>query len=250
MEWVDADSASGSTVSHQNALLASWLLAGLRNTGPSQYFSGDLRRAVTERALEDVSGLHSPFPSSLVPSVIGWTLGMVVGEVDASFPVVPSTLLGDPELDAAYIGLVEHAASLDGTKDQVPELAGSATYIRSAGLAEAMAGDGPANLRQAIEKLTLDSRFTAPQEVLTRIQQNWDSRFVDHRNVLTHLRIDQGALTFTAAAAKASTLDHIRLTLEGITQFVCQAVSARLYESRPRDLNGNPWESYLLRELG
>lgn len=249
LTWIAPDSVAGSVVQYENALLASWLLAGLRHAGPSQDFSSELRRAVAMRALQEVDGLQSPFPAPLTPSVIGWTLGMVVGAVDASFPVLPATLLGDPELDAAYQGLIEHLIVLDGDTEQVPELVASATYIRSAGLAEALAGNDADGLRRAIEKLLLDSRLLAPQEVLTRIQRNWDSRFVDRRNVLTHLRLDQGELTFTTAAAHVSALDHIRVMLEGITQFVCQAVSARLAEVRPRELQGNPWEGYLRRNL-
>jgi len=245
--WLTLETIGDSVLDAEHSIVATWLLAGLRHTGHSYDLSSELRMAVARRAAEEFDGLPPSLPPALSPIVVGWTLGKVVGSVDGSVPVVPAYPLDDPDVHAAYIGLVEHVASLPGDLDLFPELVGSATYVRSAGLAEALAGgeDGP---RKAIGKLMAESSLLTPSSLHTRLHRHW-SDFVDRRNVLTHVRADGGNMTFVEAADQTRSWQQLKLTVDGITLFVCQAISRQLYNEVPPAVHGDPWEKFIKRDL-
>ncbi|MDH3010074.1 hypothetical protein [Gordonia alkanivorans] len=246
--WLTAENVDGYVLDVEHAVVATWILAGLRNTGHSHDYSSDLRMSVTERAIREIDDdLPSSLPAALSPAVIGWTLGRVEGSVDGSLPVVPAYPLPDPFVYSAYEGLVEHVIGLPAEVDSLPELAGSATYVRSAGLAEALVGDegGP---QRALDKLMRETSLLTPSNVRTRLQRHWVD-FVDRRNVLTHIRADTGGMTFAEATVQSKAWQHLKLTVEGITHFVCQAISGYLYEHMPPPVHGDPWEKFIRRDL-
>lgn len=243
------DAIEDNALDPEHAVVATWILAGLRNTGHSLDLSGDLRERIAIRAEEEVPGLELPLPAALTPVVIGWTLGKVAGFVDGSLPVVPAVPHEDEQINAAYMGLVEHVANLPSATHEYPELTGSATFVRSAGLAEALADLGEDGTQQkAVNKLMLDSRSQAPEYVLTRLRSTWERDFVKRRNVLTHVRGRDG-LTFTDAVDGTRTWSHLEQTVAGITQFVCQAISLQLYDAMPPAVHGDPWTKFVERDL-
>lgn len=74
-------------------------------------------------------------------------------------------------------------------------------------------------------------RSAASEFLLERLRRHWID-FIEHRNVLTHLKPIEGSqLTFLESAAAVATHDHLLPTLTGITYFVCHQVSYDLVET-------------------
>jgi hypothetical protein len=116
-------------LSDTNARLASWIIAALRTTGTSYDLGEKVRKKVTERALDEMPDPPAILPSQWCPEVMGWTLGMVVGSVDQHLPVVPAMLPADPNVSAAYEGLVEHVLHLGDTQAPWPEIFGTYLHV-------------------------------------------------------------------------------------------------------------------------
>lgn len=250
-QYIDADSADGYALSVEHSVLASWLLAGLRNVGDSYELSAALRDAVVKRLAADAPALVAAKPMSMAPIIRGWTLGLVAGTFDPLVPVVPAVLPRDEHIAGAYSGLVEHVLHLGELGQAWPELVGTALYVRTGGLAEALRPAPPPppkrGLSYSISTLLSESRRQVPLHIFSRLDANF-VRWVGRRNVLTHVRPDEDGTTFADSAAMVRTWDQIEMTVLGITQFICQEVSLELFDSIPTALRNDPWD-YLKREI-
>ncbi|PJK23864.1 hypothetical protein [Mycolicibacterium goodii] len=252
-EFIDAGSAEDFALPGEHALLATWLLAGLRNTGDSYDFSANLREAVQERMGREAQSLSGTRPPSFSPIVRGWALGRVDGLLDPLFPVVPAAYPSDPHIAAAYLGLVEHLLHLEDFDLEWPELAGTALLVRTGGLAEALRPPPPPpphrGLSHSINLLMSEARRHMPLQLWERLVRHWVP-WVEWRNVLTHVRPTEGAgYTFGESAELLQSWERIEFTIVGITQFVCQEISQELLDVIPPALRTDPWESYLRREI-
>jgi len=250
-QYITSDTADGFALSAEHSLLATWILAGLRNTGDSYDFSSTVRTAVQERVAADAPQLEGTRASSLSPIIRGWTLGRVVGLLDSSLPLVPACPPNDAHIAAAYTGLVEHVVHLGDVEEPWPELAGTALYVRTGGLAQALRPPPPPaklGLGHSLNLLMADARRHLPGNIEEILRRNW-IRWVERRNVLTHIKSeDPSEMSFSESAEQVRTWDQIKDTVLGITQFVCQEISQELQESRPQALRMDPW-SYLLPEV-
>lgn len=251
-QYITPETADDLALSVEHSLLATWVIAGLRNTGDSYDFSSTLRTAVQERMVKEAPQLSDTRAASLSPIIRGWTLGMVAGSLDSALPMIPAHPPQDPDIAAAYAGLVEQVLHLGDVEEPWPELAGTALYVRTGGLAQALrpAPPPPAKpgLSHSLNILMAEARRHLPASIAEPLRRNW-IRWVERRNVLTHIESDRSAnISFTESAAQVRTWDQIKLTILGITQFVCQEISQELQESRPPALRTDPWD-YLRREV-
>ncbi|MCZ7424106.1 hypothetical protein O7607_30405 [Micromonospora sp. WMMA1949] len=242
-------------LSVEHSKLATWLLAGLRNTGVSDELSSNLVDAVQRRMNNDAPQLDVR-PQSLSPIIRGWTLGMAAGTLDPALPMLLAWYPTDQHISAAYKGLVEQVLHLHGIAEPWPELAGTALYVRTGGLAEALRpapepapGERKRGLQYSIDLLMREAKPQAPLHVWDRLRGNWMD-WVDRRNILTHVKPGEDSTsTFEDNAAQVRTWYEIHLTVLGITQFICQEVSLELQESVPPGLrNNDPWE-YLQHDV-
>jgi hypothetical protein len=223
-----------------HSLLASWVLARLRASGSSYEFGDDLRAAVTRRALTEIHSAPHELPSRWKPVVVGWTLGMVVGEVDQNLPVAPAMLPSDPNVRAAYDGLVEHVLHLAATASPWPEMIGTSTFWRGTGLAEGMQPEA-ANGQQAITQLVIAVRRILPEHMGKQIGQHF-SQFAERRNTLSHIADMPNRPRFVDVKEQARDWPQIRLTIMGITQFLCDQIAVELTETASRAVREGTWD--------
>jgi hypothetical protein len=258
--YVEANSDGEYALSEQHAELATWILAGLRNWGDSEALSYELDQVVDRRVVEAPNLANGGRPQSLRPSIRGWTLGAIIPTNAPGLPMVLALNPADEAIAEAYIGLVEHLAHLDqflGANEAWPELVGSAVYVRTGGLAGALRPPPPPppnlGLSWSIYKLMADSQRQISGTLLERLRKNW-IRWVERRNVLTHVRLDEDDSTesFRSAAARVRTWNDVETTVLGITHFVCQEVAFELADPDtplPISIMNDPWRRYLQREL-
>ena len=224
----------------EHAHLASWLLAALILKDPSDEFSVELRERVRSRYSADRGIQLGILPEGLAVVVVAWTLGKVIGDFDVELPVVPAVPPTDADIAAAYNGLIEHVGALPRPTPW-PEILGSATHWRGAGLAESLSPREPPNLAASIGQLVSDSRRHMPPYRFDAMSRHWSrGDFVPRRNVLTHVKSD-GGVAFLDAATQASDHQSVRPTVAGITQFVCQHVAAELADPGNQPPWGTKW---------
>jgi hypothetical protein len=227
-------------LSDENALLASWIMAVLRTTGASYDFGEKLRANVTTRALKEIPAAPTELPPQWCPEIVGWTLSMVIGTVDRRLPVAPAVLPADPNVKAAYEGLVEHVLHLGETPPPWPEILGTSTYWRGTGLAEGLkpeARDG----KDAIRQLIIECRQAVPDHLRRRLSQHFE-HFAEIRNTLSHVADMPGRPRFVEVKEGAREWSQIYLTILGITQFLGLQVSAELLESASRAVRPGTWD--------
>ncbi len=232
----------------EHAVLASWVLAALRGSGSSYDFGDELRTSVTRRALAEVPSAPSELPSQWKPVVVGWALGMVVGAVDQNLPVAPAKLPADDNVRAAYEGLVEHVLHLNDVPPPWPEMVGTSTFWRGTGLAEGMqpeAVDG----QQAITQLVIEVRRILPDHMGRLIGQHF-TQFAERRNTLSHVADKPGKPRFVDVKEQARDWSQIRLTIMGITQFLCAQVALELTESASRVIREGTWDDLKWELIG
>ncbi|MDX2680353.1 hypothetical protein [Streptomyces soliscabiei] len=245
----DADSVSSLALPrNEHALLATWILAGLRTTGEDRALGASLAENVLQRALTEVPGLTTPLPPDLSPVIIGWTLASIIGSSFYEWPVAPAALPDDANIKSAFIGLAHHVLVLEAMEEPWPEMMQTSTYWRGYGIAEALKpamGQGS----PAINELLKESRPLLPQYLSTQLNSHF-SRFGPRRNALSHVTDDPSRERFVDVVTVTRGWDHLRLTVLGLTQFVCQEVSRSLYdeEELPAALRNDPWR-YLEREI-
>jgi hypothetical protein len=224
----------------EHSLLASWVLASLRGSGSSYEFGEDLRTAVTGRFLAEIEGAPVEVPSRWKPVVFGWTLGMVIGAIDQSLPVAPSMLPADDSVRAAYEGLVEHVVHLGTMQTPWPEMIGTSTFWRGTGLAEGLqpeARDG----QDAITQLVIEVRRILPEHMGKLIGQHF-TQFAERRNTLSHVADMPGRPRFVEVKEHAREWSQVRLTIMGITQFLCSQIALELKESASRAIREETWD--------
>jgi hypothetical protein len=79
VQYADVDAVGGFVAQQpDHALLATWILAGLRNTKPCYDLSLELGASVLANTKSAVPGFKAPLPPSLSPVVVGWTLGRLM----------------------------------------------------------------------------------------------------------------------------------------------------------------------------
>jgi hypothetical protein len=232
----------GDYVAHgaDHSVLASWVLAGLRQTGSSYDFGSELRQRVTERALSELDPRPVDLPSQCRPVVIGWTLGMVLGDLDQQLPVAPAFLPADVNVRAAYEGFVEHVLHLQRSDPPWPEMMGTATFWRGTGLAEGLRPDAE-NGAAAIRNLIIEVRHAAPDHLGREIGRHFEP-FADQRNTLSHIADKPGKPRFIDVKELARDWDQIRLTVSGVTYFLCAEVAGELTESAARVVRPETWD--------
>jgi hypothetical protein len=226
-----------------HALLASWVLAPLQASGSSYDFGDDFRAAVTRRAFAEIPNVPSELPARWKPVVVGWTLGMVVGEVDQNLPVAPAMLPKDANVRGAYEGLVEHVLHLSMVATPWPEMVGTSTFWRGTGLAEGMQPE-VANGRDAITQLVIAVRRILPEHMGTLIGRHF-SQFAERRNTLSHVADMPGRPRFVDVKEEAREWSQIRLTIMGITQFLCSHIALDLAESASSAIREETWEELI-----
>ena len=235
-------------VGADHAVLASWVLAALRGNGSSYDFGDELRTSVTTRALAEVPASPPELPSQWKPVVVGWTLGMVVGAVDQSLPVAPAMLPTDDNVRAAYEGLVEHVLHLNHVPSPWPEMVGTSTFWRGTGLAEGMQPEA-ANGQQAITQLVIEVRRILPEHMGRLIGQHF-SQFAERRNTLSHVADMPGRPRFVDVKEQARDWSQVRVTVMGITQFLCSQVALELTESASRVVREGTWDDLKWELIG
>ncbi|TFC50855.1 hypothetical protein E3O47_07555 [Cryobacterium sp. TMT2-17-1] len=229
-------------ITAEHAHLASWILAALMLKEPSSDFSSELRERIRARYGADQGAEIGVVPEPFAVIVVAWTLGKVVGEYDIELPVVPAVLPTDVDIAKAYLGLVEHVAALPRPTPW-PEMLGSATHWRGAGIAESLRPFEPPNLATSIGTLVRQARPHLTQRRFDDISRHWIREdFVARRNALTHVR-STGSVSFADASQQASDHQAIRPTVAGVTQFVCQQVAAELADAANRPPWGTKWTS-------
>lgn len=206
--------------------LASWLIAPLRTSGDST----ELGHSARSRALGSVTaaGVAVDDMSVLNIAVVGWSVGQVWGDLDRSMPVVPAVPFDDEDLRVAYEGLVQHTGALAGTS--WAEMAGSAVFMRVAGLTEALRPQPKASLGSSISQLVGDCKPRLPTSVTNMFAGNEISRFVRIRNAFTHVKQEEGdpdGLGFANVHELA--IDHamVKGLLRAASCFVCSEMSYR-----------------------
>ncbi|MGW9027308.1 hypothetical protein ACWGQ5_24700 [Streptomyces sp. NPDC055722] len=249
LRWSDADNISSIALPRaEHALLATWILASLRITGTDWELSSILEENVFQRAIAEVPDLSAPLPSDLSPVIVGWTLGCRIGTRPYDWPVAPALLPDDVNLRAAFTGLVHHVIVLENTPEPWPEMMQTSTYWRGYGIAEALkpaVGEGG----PALQELLGESRPLLPQHLNSLLSRHF-SRFGSRRNALSHVTDDPRRERFVDVVASTDGWEHLRTTVLGMTQFVCQEISRSLYDAEelPPPLRNDPW-GYLEREI-
>lgn len=248
-KWIEQATASDPyLVGDEHAELASWILASLRLKKPSTAFSQELRDRILNRYRSEVDAGAGQSPEGFLVAVVSWTLGKVIGRYDVDLPVVPARLPVDDAVGAAYEGLVQHIVHLGEVREVPwPEMLGTSTYWRGAGIAEAMQPDQE-KLSDAIGWLVSGSRPHLEERDHDLIRKHWQGPFITNRNVVTHVRTDRGT-TFESASGTAGDKQAIRPTLLGITQFVFQQVSEELANQSVRTELGTLWDNKLVYDV-
>jgi hypothetical protein len=246
LRYADADSI-GDVVLQQpdHALLATWILAGVRNTGPCYDFSSNLASRVLESATNDVTGLSFPLPPSLSPTVIGWTLGKLIGR--EGLPAVPAQLPDDDNVRAAFVGFVEHVLLLQTMPEPWPEMMCMAAYWRGYGLAEGML-PGLGSGGPALDQLLREAQLSMERPQYSQLHRHFQ-HFNRCRQAVSHIADDPSRPSYLEVVETIKDWGDLRMTVQGMTQFVCQEVSKRLADPPiPTSLRRDPW-SYLLPEI-
>lgn len=227
-----------------HAILASWTMAALRARGSSDDFNAGLRSKIFQRLESDgVDPISFSRREEHCPVVFGWTLGMVVSnDVDLNFPAVPAKPVKNEHIAAAYEGLVIHVAALRTAAEPWPDLLGTSTLVRGAGLAEALRPEA-GSARAAIEALLRETARYVPLGVQTTLANHWvRSHLVEKRNAVVHITpTSGGGLAFLDAMHPADTWMKVRPTVQGVAQFIFQEVARELAEE-PSEVRPGLWD--------
>lgn len=228
-------------LSNEHALLASWLLAPLQYRELSADFDAQLKRVVTQRALAELDGDVTLLPSAFKPAVSSWQLGMVLGKLDPGLPLALAHLPRDKNVSAAYKGLVEHVLHLEKQNEPWPEILGTSTLWRGTGLAEGMRPDAD-DAQDAVKQLLVESRRTLPEHMADRLARHF-SPITEQRNVLSHVADSPGKRKFHELTAVADDWTKVRMTVFGITHFVCSLAATELTTESAGSIHENSWQN-------
>lgn len=245
-----------------HAVLASWVLAGLRGMPSSANdlsdLTTDLSGRVLGRVIDDIPGAStSLLPPSLRPNVCAWVLCAVHGNVDAELPLaLPMSIPDADHVRLGYEGLLEHCAALDHRLQPWPEMVSTSTVWRSFGLAESMRPDQDSQ-QKSVYALLAEVRNFVTTPVYSRLSTHWagDEKLRITRNVLTHVlrtnkdengNRDKIEVRFSEAVQSAREWTEIRPTIHGVTVFLCNQLSAVLDAMSPGadgcPVNDSTWD--------
>lgn len=228
-------------LSEQHSQFATWVLSGLYASGACAELATNLATSVTTRALGDVDELKGPLPPALSPTIIGWTLGSIIGIKGSDIPVAPAVRPSDENVRAAFDGLIEHVLTLQAMPEPWPEMMQTAMYWRGYGLAEALrpdAGSGTPALNQ-LRRETAMSMAGAQGHVIGRHLDSFGNR----RNALSHIADDQSRPRFVDVIDDERKASGIDLTMRAMTQFVFHEVTKEVRDSPPAVVRPRAWEA-------
>lgn len=250
-KWIsDLEYMTASTVGDfaltqpDHAVLATWILAGLRNSGQCYDISIQLSQRVLERAQKDLPDLAVPLPSALSPVIYAWTLGCVVGSDD--LPAMPAVLPPEENVRQAFLGFMEHVLILQSMATPWPEMMSTATYWRGYGIAEGLLpehGNGGHALTQLKNEA---SRSMAPAMYATL--ERYFRPFNQRRQSVSHVAKDDSRPQFVEVAETIRDWPDLRMAVVGLTQFVYQEVSKQLQDTPPRSIRPGVWNT-LIHEI-
>ncbi|ASN39987.1 hypothetical protein CGQ24_13840 [Arthrobacter sp. 7749] len=220
-----------------HAILASWILVGLRPLGELSDFGAQLNTAVSERLSEEAPNLLTRRGEVFSPAIVAWTLGMVVDAgLSSNLPVVPAKPIKHIQIAAAYDGLIKHVKILGMTPAPWPEMLGTATLVRGAGLVEALrpAPEGKVwGPLQAVTKLIQEAEGAMVEGLRKRVREHWlNGDFIARRNTIVHIQGISGEPSFVDISATANSWEKVEMTIRGLTQFVFHEVSVELEDGR------------------
>lgn len=225
-------------------MLATWILAGLRNAGRCYDLSKDLQQRVLDRAQKDLPGLAVPLPSALNPVIYGWTLGCGVSSDD--LPAMPAVLPLEENVRHAFLGFMEHVLVLQSMATPWPEMMSTATYWRGYGIAEGLLpelGNGGHALNQL--KNEAGPLMEPPMYILL---ERYFKEFNQRRQSVSHVARDDSRPSFVEVAKTIQDWDGLRMAVVGLTQFVYQEVSKELLNTPPHSIRPAVWDN-LIHEI-
>lgn len=246
LEYLTSEDITDYALTEQHSQFATWVLAGLHISGACGELSTKLEAAVMARALNEVDGLQTPLPPVLSPTVIGWTLGSVIGTKGSDLPVAPSLQSSDENVRAAFEGLIEHVLALQGMSAPWSEMMQTAMYWRGYGLAEALRPDAGSG-GPALKQLRLETFSSMAYAHRLEIGNHLDS-FGQRRNALSHIADDQSRLRFVDVLDEVRQSSGIDLTMRAMTQFVFHDIAREIREQPPAVVRLGAWET-MKREI-
>ena len=246
LQYADADNIESFALEQpDHARLATWILAGLRNTGPCYDLSSGLSADVLEKATDALVGLTSPLPASLSPVIYGWTLGRLIGADD--LPAAPAELPSDDNVRTAFVGLVEHVRLLQRLPEPWPEMMCMAAYWRGYGIAEGMRPE-EGNGGYALRRLRDEAQPSMEQGEFARLHRHFDV-FNQRRQAVSHIADDPARPRYVDVVETIRDWHDLRATVHGLTQFVFQEVGRGFADDPvPKALRSDPW-TRLMAEL-
>lgn len=227
-----------------HAVLATWILAGLRNTGQCYDLSYELGQRVMERVQRELPGASVPLPSALSPVIYGWTLGCVIGSDD--LPAMPAELPSEENVRHAFLGFMEHVLLLQSMTPPWPEMVSTATYWRGYGIAEGLLpehGNGGLALAQLKNEA---SRSMAPPMYASL--ERYFKPFNQRRQSVSHVAHDDSRPPFIEVAETIREWPDLRMAVVGLTQFVFQEISKNLQDNPPHSIRPGVWDN-LIHEI-
>jgi hypothetical protein len=222
-----------------HAVLATWILAGLRNTGQCYDLSNDLSQRVMERVQRDLPGIAVPLPSALSPVIFGWTLGCVVGSDD--LPAMPAVLPPEENVQHAFLGFMEHVLLLQSMEPPWPEMMSTATYWRGYGIAEGLLPEH-GNGGVALTQLKNEASRSMPASMYATLERYFRP-FNQRRQSVSHVAQDESRPPFVEVAQTIREWPDLRMAVVGLTQFLFQEVSKELMEAPPRSIRPGVWDN-------
>jgi hypothetical protein len=162
-------------------------------------------------------------------------------------PAIPAHMPVDDNVRAAFLGFVEHVLLLQEMADPWPEMMCMATYWRGYGLAEGLLPElgsgGP-----ALERLLIEARFSMEPGEYGRLHRHLQG-FNKRRQAVSHIADDESRPRYVEVIDTIKDWGDLRMTVQGLTQYVFQEVSKRLAdEPIPSSLRRDPW-AHLLPEI-
>lgn len=228
-------------LSEQHSQFATWVLSGLYASGACAELATNLATSVTTRALGDVDELKGPLPPVLSPTIIGWTLGSIIGIKGSDIPVAPAVRPSDENVRVAFDGLIEHVLTLQAMPEPWPEMMQTAMYWRGYGLAEALrpeADSGGPALAQ-LRRETVTSMASARSHEIGRHLDTFGQR----RNALSHIADDPRRPRFIDVIDDERKSSGIDLTMRAMTQFVFHEVTKVVRDRPPAVVRPRAWET-------
>lgn len=222
-----------------HAVLATWILAGLRNSGRCHDLAMQLEERVQSRVYCELPGISAPLPAVLSPVIYGWTLGSMIGTEE--LPVMPAILPSEENVREAFLGFVEHVLILQSMETPWPEMMSTATYWRGYGLAEGLRPDLGGG-GKALQHLQNDAARSMAPRMFAEVSNHFKV-FSQRRHAVSHVAVDTSRPSFIEVSETLRDWPSLRVAVIGLTQFVFQEVSKELMEENPRAIRAGVWET-------